>query len=230
MNEVLIKDLPIEERPRERLVQYGAESVSAAELLAIILRTGVRQQSAVNLAKLILQKTEGIKNLNEISLNQLTEIPGIGPSKAVQIMASIELGKRISQSLLEKERHLEIIRTPKQCFDLLGNELKYLKQEHFIVLSLDIKDRLIARDTVFIGAINASLVHPREVFAIAIKRLATKIICVHNHPSGDPEPSEQDVLMTNWIAEAGVMMKIPLHDHVIISAKDYRSMRALGYL
>ena len=230
MKEVLIKDLPIEERPRERFIQYGAEAVSTAELLAIILRTGSRQQSVVNLAKLVLQKTEGIKNLNEISLNQLTEIPGIGPSKAVQIMASIELGKRVSQSLVEKERRLEIVRTPRQCFDLLGNELKYLKQEHFIVLSLDIKDRLIARDTVFIGAINASLVHPREVFAIAIKRLATKIICVHNHPSGDPEPSEQDILMTNWIAEAGVMMKIPLHDHVIISADDYRSMKALGHI
>ena len=230
MSDVLIKDLPTEERPRERLVKYGAEAISAAELLAIILRTGTKQQSAVNLAHLILQKTDGIKNLNEISLNQLVEIPGIGPSKAVQIMASIELGKRVSQSLVEKERHLKIVRTPRQCFDLLGNELKYLKQEHFIVLSLDIKDRLIARDTVFVGAINASIVHPREIFAVAVKRLASKIICIHNHPSGDPEPSPEDILMTSWIAEAGTMMKIPLHDHVIISADDYRSMKALGHI
>lgn len=230
MKEVLIKDLPAEERPRERLIKYGAEVVSTAELLAIILRTGTKQQSAVNLAKMILQVTEGIKNLNDISLHQLTAIVGIGTSKAAQIMASIELGKRVTQSLATKENQAEIIKTPRQCFDLLATQMQYLKQEHFIVLSLDIKDRLIACDTVFIGAIDSSLIHPREIYAIAVKRLATKIICVHNHPSGDPNPSEQDVLATNWIAEAGVMMRIPLHDHVIITATDYRSMRALGHL
>lgn len=230
MSEVLIKDLPIEERPRERLVKHGPSAISTAELLAIILRTGTKQQSVINLAKKILSKTDGVKNLNDISLNQLTEIAGIGPSKAVQIMASIELGKRVGQSLLAKDNRPPIVRTPFQCYELLGNELRYLKQEHFIVLSLDIKDRLIARDTVFIGALNKSVVHPREVYSIAVKRLAAKIICIHNHPSGNPEPSEEDIMTTSWIAEAGVMMQIPLHDHVIIAANDYRSMRALGHL
>ena len=220
----------MEERPRERLMQHGTSAVSTAELLAIILRTGTKQQSAINLAKVILAKTDGLKNLNEISINQLTEIPGIGSSKAVQILASIELGKRMGQSLIPKGNRPPIVRTPFQCYDLLGNELRYLKQEHFIVISLDIKDRLIARDTVFIGALNSTVVHPREVYSVAVKRLAAKIICVHNHPSGNPEPSDEDILTTNWIAEAGVAMQIPLHDHVIIAGDDYRSMRALGHL
>jgi len=226
MSEILIKDLPTEERPRERFIEYGANALSTTELLAIIIRTGSKNQSAINLAKSILQKTEGIKSLNDISLNQLTEISGIGPSKAVQIMASIELGKRVSQSLIGKENELKRIKTPKDCYDLLGNEMRYLKQEHFIVLSLDAQKRLIARDTVYIGAVDATFSHPREIFNIAVRRLATEIICIHNHPTGDPTPSKQDLLMTNLIIEAGNMMKIPLFDHIIIGRDDYRSIRA----
>ena len=230
MQEVLIKDLPLEERPRERLIEYGAGALSNTELLAIVLRTGVKKQSVLDLAKSILKQTDGLKHLNEISITELTQIPGVGPSKAVQMLACIELGKRVSQSLVLRDGEVETVRTPKDCFILLGNEMKYLKQEHFVVLSLDIKNRLIAKDTVFVGALNASLVHPREVFRTAVKRMAASIICVHNHPSGDIEASIEDVAMTKLLVEAGRMMGIPLDDHVIIGGDDYSSLKAYGHM
>jgi len=230
MQEILIKDLPQEERPRERLIKNGSEALSNAELLAIILRTGAKQQSAVNLAKSILKQTDGIKHLNDISINELTKISGIGPSKAVQIIASIELGKRVSQSLILQEDEIQMVATPKDCFILLGNEMKYLKQEHFVVLSLDVKQRLIAKDTVFVGALNMSLVHPREVFRAAVKRMADSIICVHNHPSGNVEPSPPDIMMTKQLVEASLTMDIPILDHVIIGGDDYSSLKAYGHM
>jgi len=230
MKEVLIKEMPLEERPRERLLEYGASALSNAELLAIILRTGAKHQSVLNLAKTILKETEGLKHINEISINELTKIPGVGPSKAVQMLASIELGKRVSQSLVLRDGEVEIVKTPKDCFVLLGNEMKYLKQEHFVVLSLDAKSRLIAKDTVFVGALTASLVHPREVFRAAVKRMASSIICVHNHPSGDVTASPQDKMMTKLLAEAGNMMGIPMNDHVIIGGDDYSSLKAYGHM
>ena len=230
MEEVLIKDLPLEERPRERLLEYGAGALSNAELLAIILRTGVKKQSVINLAKSILKQTDGLKHLNEISITELTKIPGVGPSKAVQMIASIELGKRVSQSLVLRDGEVKKVKTPRDCYILLGNEMKYLKQEHFVVLSLDMKQRLIANDTVFIGALNASLVHPREVYRAAVKRMAASIICVHNHPSGDTTASPQDIMMTKWLKEAGEMMGIELRDHVIIGGNDYSSLKAYGHM
>ncbi|MCL1991224.1 MAG: DNA repair protein RadC [Defluviitaleaceae bacterium] len=230
MQEVLIKELPVEERPRERLMAYGAHALSNAELLAIVLRTGTKKQSVLNLAKSILIKTEGIKYLNETSINELIEVPGIGTSKAVQIMASIELGKRVSQSLVAKQNKIQTVITPEDCFNLLGNEMKYLKQEHFVVLSLNVKQQLIAKDIVFIGALNMSLVHPREVFRTAVKRMADSIICVHNHPSGDVTPSLPDIMMTKQLVEASLMMDIPLLDHVIIGGNDYSSLKAYGHM
>ena len=230
MKEVLILEMPAEERPRERLIEYGASSLSTAELLAIIIRTGAKHQSALNLAKSILKRTDGAKHLNEISINELTKIPGIGPSKAVQIMASIELGKRVSHSLVLRDNEVKTVKTPEDCFNLLGNELKYLKQEHFVVLSLDSKSKLIAKDTVFIGSLHASLVHPREIFRAAVKRMAASIICVHNHPSGDVTASEVDILMTKYLIEASQMMDIPIDDHVIIGGDDYSSLKAYGHM
>jgi len=230
VKEILIKDLPLEERPRERLVKHGPSALANAELLAIILRTGAKHQSVLNLAKSILKKTEGIKHLNDISMHELTEIPGIGQSKAVQILASIELGKRVSQALTLGENNVPTVATPEDCFLLLGDEMKYLKQEHFVVLSLDIKQKLIAKDTVFIGALNASLVHPREVFRTALKRMASFIICIHNHPSGDITPSEQDIIITKQLVESSLIIGIPILDHVIIGRNDYSSLKAYGHM
>lgn len=230
MEEILIKQLPKEERPRERLVANGAEFLSNTELLAIILRTGTKRQSALNMARTILKKTEGLKHLNEISVHELTEFEGIGIGKAAQIMASIELGKRVSHSLVLRENECQTVKTPEDCFALLGNEMRYLEQEHFIVLSLDIKQKLIAKDTIFIGAHNASIVHPREVFRTAVRRMADSIICVHNHPSGDVQPSLSDIMMTKHLVEASIMMDIPIKDHIIIGGNDYSSLKAYGHM
>lgn len=230
MSEILIKDLPAEERPRERLREYGVHALSNAELLAIILRTGVKQQSVLGLAKSILKQTKGLKYLNDMSINELTEVPGVGPSKAMQMIASIELGKRVSQLLGSKEEGIQTIKTPEDCFNLLNTEMKYLKQEHFMVLSLDVKQKLIAKDTIFIGMLDASLVHPREVFRMAVKRMAASIICVHNHPSGDVNPSMADVMITKQLVEASMMMDIPLLDHVIIGRDSYGSLKAYGHV
>ena len=230
MKEVMMKELPMEERPRERLKAYGADALSNAELLAIILRTGTKEQSVLNLAKNVLKETDGIIHLADVMINELTEIPGIGPSKAVQILASIELGKRVSQALLVPKEVMPTITTPADCFKMLKTEMNYLKQEHFVVLSLDVKHQVIAKDTISKGVINATLVHPREVFNVAIKRRATAIICAHNHPSGNIEPSLEDIMLTKQLAEAGMMLDIPLFDHVIIGGNDYTSLKAYGHV
>jgi len=230
MEKLSLLDLPAAERPRERLMVHGADAVSNAELLAIVFRTGSKTQSVVNLAKTVLKQTNGIKHLDEITFNELVKIPGIGPSKAVQLLASIELGKRVSQSIITSKLTAATVMSPKACFELLHHEMRYLKQEHFVVLSLDVKNRLIAKDTVFIGALDATLVHPREVFRTAVKRMAASIICVHNHPSGDATPSEADKYMTKQLMEASLMMDIPLIDHIIIGGNDYTSLKAYGHM
>ena len=225
-----VKDWPKEERPRERLVKEGAEALTNTELLMILLRTGSKEQSVLEMAKDILDLTQGTKHLNEVSVNELREIRGIGLSKAVQILASIELGKRVSQELIVKESKLRKIKTPADCFKLLGNEVKYLDQESFVVLSLDVKSKLIAKDTISHGLLDSTLVHPREVFRIAVKRMAASVMCVHNHPSGDVTPSLEDIMITKQLAEASIMMGIPLVDHVIIGGNNYSSMKAYGHM
>lgn len=228
--ETSVKNWPQEERPRERLIKEGAEALTNTELLMILLRTGSKEQPVLEMAKSILTLTQGIKHLNEVSVHELQDIPGIGISKAVQILASIELGKRVSQELKLRGSEIQEIKTPKDCFDLLGNEMQYLDQENFIVLSLDIKQRLIAKDIISKGTINATVVHQREVFQIAVRRLAASIVCVHNHPSGDVKPSREDIMITKQIAEAGRVVGIPLRDHVIIGRNDYSSLKAHGYM
>jgi DNA repair protein RadC len=230
MQEILILDLPKEERPRERFLEYGSESLSNAELLAIILRTGSQKQSVLTLSKKVLQKTDGLQNLNDISVNELVEIPGIGNSKAIQILASVELGRRIAQSSLTDIKENPVLTNPEDSFKLLGISMKHLKQENFVVLFLDVRQKLICKETIFIGSLDMAIVHPREIFRRAIKHLATFIICVHNHPSGDLTPSSSDLLFTKQLAEAGEMMNIPMLDHVIIGGDDYVSLKALGHM
>ena len=230
MQEILIQDLPVKDRPRERFLEYGPKSLSNLELLAIILRTGSRKQSALTLSSAILKKIGGIENLNTVSVNELMEIPGIGSSKAVQVLAGIELGKRVVQSSLDDRSERPVLINPADSFKLLGLSMKHLKQEHFVVLFLDLKQKLICKETVFIGSLDATFVHPREIYGKALKYLATSILCLHNHPSGDLTPSPSDLLVTKQLAEAGEMMNIPLLDHVIIGGDDYVSLKALGHM
>ena len=227
MTQILIKDLPTEERPRERLMQVGARSLSNPELLAIILRTGSKQQSVLNLSQSILNRSDGIKGLNDILVEELIEVPGVGSSKAVQILAAVELGKRTFKEATTKEINLL---KPEDCYNFLAPEMKHLTEEHFIALYLNVKGSLIAQKTLSIGTLDRAIVHPRELFKEAVKRSAASIIISHNHPSGDPKPSTEDLFLTQTLVEAGELMDIPISDHIIIGDGDYRSLRSAGLL
>ena len=196
-----IKDLPLSERPREKLYSYGAESLSNAELLAIIIRTGHKEDTAIDLAQRILTlDKKGLAYLTNVTLEQLTKIKGIGKCKAAQILAAIELGKRISRWRAEDKIK---INSPLTVANLVMDEMRFLDREHFNVVLLDTKNQLLSIENISIGTLNASIVHPRDVFRVAIKKNSNAIILLHNHPSGDPEPSNEDIRITERLVEVG---------------------------
>ncbi|MFS8578936.1 MAG: DNA repair protein RadC [Novibacillus thermophilus] len=223
----MIRDVPPDERPRERLMQFGAAALSNAELLAILLRTGTSSLSAVHLAERILAHTGGLKGLTDSTIESLVELKGVGPAKAIQILAGVELGRRISRSLPE-ERFT--VRSPQDAADLMMDELQHLAQEHFVCLFLNTKNQVIGKDTIFIGSLNASIVHPREVFRRAIQRASAAVICLHNHPSGDPSPSAEDRNVTKRLQEAGKLLGIDVLDHIIIGEQSFYSMKENGLM
>ncbi|CAM3318835.1 RadC family protein [Paenibacillus lupini] len=223
----LLRNVPHEERPRERMIQYGAEALSHTELLAILLRTGTKRESAVHLAGKILKECGNLRNLLDMSMSELTAIKGIGPAKAVQLRAGIELGRRIVRS---GNGEVVTVRKPQDAANYVMEELRYLKKEHFICLFLNTKNHIIARETLSIGTLNASLVHPREVFRAAVKAGSASIICVHNHPSGDPMPSPEDIALTKRLVEAGELMGIEVLDHLVIGDGRFISLKEHGYM
>lgn len=223
----VLREIPKEERPRERLLQFGAEALSNAELLAILLRTGTISESAVKLASKVLATAGGLRNLVNITVEQLEAIKGIGKAKALQLKAGIELGRRLSRSGLPD---MPLVKSPRDAAELVNDELKYLQKEHFVVLFLNTKNRVIGKETLSIGSLNASIVHPREVFRSAIQRSSASIICAHNHPSGDPAPSPEDIEVTRRLQEAGKLIGIELLDHLIIADQSYVSMKEQGLL
>ncbi|HRS21088.1 MAG TPA: DNA repair protein RadC [Clostridia bacterium] len=220
-----IKDLPEEERPRERLTRYGASVLSNAELLAILLRTGTKEESAISLAHRILVQEQGLRYLADINVEQLSAINGIGKAKAAQIKAAIELGKRLAAFEPGADKPLKC---PQDVAALLMEEMRYLKKEHMKLVLLNVKCNLISVEEISVGSLNASIVHPREVFNPAIRKSSASIIMVHNHPSGDPAPSSEDISITARIAEAGKLIGIELVDHIIIGDGKYISMKEKG--
>ncbi|GLX69535.1 RadC family protein [Paenibacillus glycanilyticus] len=223
----LLRNVPHEERPRERMMQYGAEALSHTELLAILLRTGTKQESAVHLAGKILKECGSLRNLLDMSMSELTAIKGIGPAKAVQLRAGIELGRRIVRT---GQGEVVTVRKPQDAANYVMEELRYLKKEHFVCLFLNTKNHIIARETLSVGTLNASLVHPREVFRAAVKAGSASIICVHNHPSGDPMPSPEDITLTKRLVEAGELMGIEVLDHLVIGDGRFISLKEHGYM
>lgn len=218
-----IKDLPLNERPREKLSKYGARSLSNAELIAIIIRTGHKKDTALDLANRLLSMDKiGISYLSHATMEELTSINGIGICKASQIIASIELGKRISGS--DGKINLKV-NSPIIITELLMEEMRYLKKEHFKIAMLDTKNQIISIEDISIGNLNSSIVHPREVFNIAIKRSANSIILIHNHPSGDPTPSTEDINITHRLIDAGNIIGIKVLDHIIIGDNSYISLK-----
>ncbi|MDP5272726.1 RadC family protein [Chengkuizengella axinellae] len=222
-----LRDVPENERPRERMLQYGAQVLSNAEIIAILLRTGSIEESAVSLAQKILKEFGGLRHLVDASTEQLIEIKGIGPAKALQIQAGIELGRRLSKSSLEQTI---TVRSPEDAANYMMEDLRYLQKEHFICLFLNTKNQIIAQETLSMGSLNASIVHPREVFRAAIKRSSASIICIHNHPSGDPTPSPEDIEITNRLSEAGLVIGIEILDHIIIGDQKYISLKERGLM
>lgn len=224
MDNTLIKNIPKSERPRERLKKYGKENISNEELLSIILNTGTKNKSVKDISNLILSKINDITDLKDITLNSLKQIDGIGEVKAIKILASIELGKRVYM-----DKNLVNIKmdTPEKIYNYMKNEVEGKNQEYFYAIYLDSKKNLIDKKLLFIGTLNKSIVHPREIFKYAYLLSASSIICVHNHPSGDTIPSKEDLNLTKALVEIGKMQGINIIDHIIIG-KNYYSLYQNG--
>ena len=221
-----IKDLPLSERPYEKLEIYGAENLSNAELLAIIIKSGTKEQSSVSIAQEILKLNENTKQdnlrfLQEISLEEFMQIKGIGKVKAIQLKAICEITKRIARPINNQKK---IIKTPKDVADLLIPELKYEKREIAKVLILNSKNVVLKSINISLGGANFSCIEPKDVLTEAIKIQAPKIILVHNHPSGDCTPSKSDYKVTDRLYEAADVMGIQLLDHIIIGDNTYKSL------
>jgi len=216
-----IHDLPKEERPRERLVKFGEQALSAQELLQLILGRGIAGESVVVTAQKLLSQFGSLQKLAEASIDELSSIKGIGLAKASQIKAVFEIGRRLStQAAPYKSKELT---DPKKVYQLIKSKLKDYHKEHFYVIALNSRNHSIAE--VSVGSLNASIVHPREVFAEAIKNKAASVIFVHNHPSGDPEPSQGDLLITKRLVEAGKILEIEVVDHIIVTSNSFLSFK-----
>lgn len=224
---VAIREMPAEERPRERLWTYGAGAVSTAELIAIQLRTGTPEVSALGLAEKILSQFGGLRGVANTSPEALSRIKGIGSVKAIQIAAAFELGKRLAVLSLEDR---PTIRNPQDVANLLLPELRDAKQEHFKALLLDTKNRVQKVVTISKGSLDESIAHPRDVFREAISANASSIIVAHNHPSGDPTPSPQDKSVTLRLVECGTLLGIEVLDHIIVGDNRFVSLKERGIL
>jgi DNA repair protein RadC len=218
----LIKEMPKEERPRERLIDKGPEALSNEELLAILLRTGEKDLSVMDLSKHVLYHLSSLEDLKRMSVFELMNIRGIKEAKACTVIAAIELGKRLSHM---KKEVKHVIRSAYDIYHHLSVKLSHLMQEHFIVLYLNTKSELITEETVFIGTINQTLIHPREIFKTAIKLSASSVIFVHNHPTGDATPSKADLLATDNLMQASEVMGIDIIDHIIIGKHEFYSIK-----
>jgi DNA repair protein RadC len=212
-----------DDRPRERLERSGPESLTTPELLAILFRTGTARANAVDLAETLFRTMGGLAGIAGASLEELCAVPGVGRVKAIEVKAAIELGKRLSTSAEEVRPQ---IRSPDDVAKLMLAELRYEAREHLYALILDTRNRVRARRVVSTGTLTESLVHPREVFREAIRFSAAAIILVHNHPSGDPSPSPDDVATTRRMVEAGRLVGIEVLDHVIIGDGRWTSLKA----
>jgi DNA repair protein RadC len=232
MANLLIRDMPEQERPRERLVAHGADALRHAELIAIMLRTGMKGVSAIEIAEQLLKKFVTLDGLARASLEELSQVKGVGRDKAIALKAAFTLAKRMAKEMRGESPLLD---TPEQVADLLREENRFLEVETFQALLLNTRRRLIRVEKLSQGTLDTILVHPREVFRAAIAANAAAVVLVHNHPSGDPAPSEADIKVTRDLIRAGQLLKIEVLDHVILGrateerTKDYASLRELGY-
>ena len=221
-----IHDLPLSERPRERLQKFGVEALSAQEVLALILGRGISGESVMVTAQRLLSQFGSVKGIAGASVEELSQVKGIGLAKAAQIKAAFELANRLEGYSEAGDK--PILKTPEDVVGLVRGRLKGKKKEHFLALLLDTRSRLIKVAEISVGSLDSSIVHPREVFKEAISATAASVIFVHNHPSGDPTASEDDVKLSKRLSEAGDIMGIDVLDHVIIGDKEYLSLKREG--
>lgn len=212
----------MEDRPREKVKEFGIKSLSHRELLALVLRSGLKGKSALELADDLLKQASGIQGLSGLEYEDLIKINGIKDAKASEICAITELSRRMA---FYQSSNVDIVDQPQRLVQWLKKEMGSLKQEHFLVVFLNTKNHIIGYRPLFIGGLDRSIVHPREVFKHAVNHSAARIVVVHNHPSGDVTPSENDWNVTQVLEEAGQTMGIPLLDHIIISERGYTSLR-----
>lgn len=225
----MVKDLPTDERPREKLLSLGAKQLSNIELLAILLHSGTRQKSVIQVAQELLSayKENGLASIVNVAPTELIRIDGIGPAKTATLLAAMELGLRLAK---QPSAEKFAIRRPEDAAMYAMPRLRYEQREHFALLLLDTKNQVMAFPDVSIGSLNASIVHPREVFRCAISYAASSIILVHNHPSGDPSPSREDLNVTKRLLKAGEILDIEILDHIIIGDNKYTSLKEQGML
>ena len=232
MSVTRIKDMPDQERPRERLAERGADALRDAELIAILLRTGLKGRSALDVGAELLKKFDTLGNLARASLEELRQVKGVGRDKAIALKAAFTLAKRMAEELRRESPTLD---SPERVADLLREDNRFFDVEHLQILLLNTRKKLIRIEKISQGTLDSILVHPREVFKSAITANAASVVLAHNHPSGDPTPSEQDIKVTRDLIRAGQLLKIDVIDHVIMGkategrARDYVSLRELGY-
>lgn len=223
-----INNWPQQDRPREKLIKNGEHTLSNSELLAIILRTGTKGQSAIDLARMILKKFKTFRNMSHTDLSQWKDFSGLGAAKISQIKAAIEIGRRLGEERIEEKQPQ--IKSPEDIIDILMPRMRDLKKEVFKVLFLSSKNRIISMTDVEEGTVNQANPIIREIFHLALQHFATFIICVHNHPSGDPQPSQEDKEFTQELARVGQILLIKCLDHIIIGDNDYFSFSDEGLI
>jgi DNA repair protein RadC len=222
-----VRDLPRQERPRERLQKFGPEALSAQELLALVIGRGIPKKSVMNIAQELLAKFGNIKSISQATIEELSQIKGIGLAKAAQIKACFELGRRED---LEPELKNFDIKDPEAVVKAIRASIKDKAKEHFKLILLNPRNKIIGISTIAIGTLNASLVHPREVFKDAIMHTAASVVLAHNHPSGDSEPSEDDIKITKKLVESGKILGIEVLDHIIITKNGFKSLADEGLI
>ncbi|MEJ5313943.1 MULTISPECIES: DNA repair protein RadC [Anaerolinea] len=220
-----IRDIEETDRPRERLAELGSQALSNAELLAILLRVGMQGENAVQLGQRILKTLGGLHGLHRASFAELSSIKGVGIAKAAQLKAAIELGRRLA--MMEPQERASIT-SPADAAELVRYEMSALLQEHLRVILLDTRNRVIKIEQLYIGSLNASTVRVAEIFRLAIQASAASLILVHNHPSGDPSPSPEDINLTRTVIQAGKMLDIGVLDHIIIGQNRWVSLKERG--
>jgi DNA repair protein RadC len=231
MSQLKISEMPEDDRPREKLLKRGASALTDAELIAILLRTGVQGANAVQVGSQLLARYNSLAGLSRCTVDEISEIHGIGEAKALHLVAAFNLGQRLAHETLKRQK----IDTPEIVYDLLGPEMRALHKESLRVILLDTRYHLLRIHEVSIGSVNESIAHPRDVFRPAVIASAYAVIVAHNHPSGDPSPSQSDHSLTRRLAEAAELLQIKLLDHIIIGAPaegrtPYFSFREAGVL